>query len=356
MNQPTPYEQQQIQQIAGWKAEPPMIVVEALEVATHPIVLLAKQFVPDHAVRDAIECAYQASGVLAHRDDILTRAGVSDIKRLRCVGLERCDQLADEFSQIAGEGAMLRGAVVSSAGGVGAVLGMEVMVTFALKTIHTVGFCYGYCPEDPREKDFALRVLLTAAAGNMNEKQKAMDDVQSLGEFMLGEVVENVVEASTEKLAEEAIEQVSTTAAEDFLAERVLESGALRSIPFLGIILGAISDAAVAEHIGYVAKRAFQERWLRAQRKVTLIAADRRFARTRLGRAKGVIGALCYWSMFFASFGVSYPPLLLLSFLPDGNPVSRGFADGHEAAAYDHARLLNARNNRLNRTGNKLAA
>src|SRR5262245_22879693 len=111
----TPYEQQQANLIAGWKAEPPFIMVEALEIATHPIVAFAKQFVPDHAVRDAIECAYQASGVLAHRDAIMQRAGIDDIRKLRDAELAPCDRLADEFSRIAGEGAMLRGAVLSSA-------------------------------------------------------------------------------------------------------------------------------------------------------------------------------------------------------------------------------------------------
>jgi len=338
----TPYELRQVNQIAGWKAEPPFILVEALEIATHPIVMFAKQFVPEHAVRDAIECAYQASGVLAHRDEIMKRAGVKDVRMLRRVSLEQCDRLADEFAQIAGEGAMLRGAVISSAGGAGAILGMEVMVTFALKTIHTVGYCFGYSPEDPREKDFALSILLTAAAGNMEEKQQAMANVQSLEEYMLGEIVENVVETSTEKLAEEAVEQVSMTAAEDYLAERVLESGALRSIPLLGVLLGAISDAAVAEYVGHVAKRAFQERWLRSRMKIATIAPDPRFARSHLKRAKGIAGAMGYWSSFLISFSVSYPPLLLLSFLPDGNSASRGFADGRDAATSDHKRFVAA--------------
>jgi hypothetical protein len=330
----TEYEQQQVNGIAGWKAEPPLLLVEALEITTHPIVLFAKQFVPDNAVRDAIECAYQASGVLAHRDIIIKRAGVEDIREMRGVDLERCDTLADEFAKIAGEGAMLRGALISSAGGAGAVVGMEVMVTFALKSIHTVGFCYGYCPEDPREKEFALSILLIAAAGNMEEKEKAIADVQSLAEYMLGDVVEHVVE--------DAVERVSMTAAEDFLAERVLESGALRSIPLLGVLLGAISDAAVGEYICCVAKRSFQERWLRAGGKVVAIAPDQRFARTRLGRAKRLVSALCYWSSFFASFTISYPPLLLFSFLPEGNSASRGFADGRDAAVQDHKRIFAA--------------
>jgi len=269
----------------------------------------------------------------------LKRAEVTDIKELKRADLALCDTLADEFARKAGEGAMLRGAAISSAGGVGAVLGMEIMVTFALKTIHTVGFCYGYCPDDPREKDYALGILLTAAAGSMQEKQKAMSQLDSLEEFMLGEVVENVAETSTEVLAEEAIEQVSMTAAEDFLAERVLESGALRAIPLLGILVGAISDAAVAEYVGYVAKRSFQERWLRANGKIESIVPDSQFSRTRLGRAKSIVGATCYWTSFLVSFVVSYPPLLLLSLLPESNIVSRGCADGRDAAARDRDRL-----------------
>src|SRR5262245_61458101 len=280
----TPYEQAQLQEIAGWKAEPPLLMVRLLEAATHPIVQLAKQFVPNGAIHDAVEAAYQASGVIAHREQVAKQAGVSDVRVLSQGPLDRCDRLADRFAKIAGEGAMLRGAAISSAGGAGAVLGLEVMVTFALKAIHTIGYCYGYCPEDPREKQYALGILLAAAAGSVSEKQKAMADLNSLHEFIVGELVEDVVHTSAEKLAEEAVEQVSKSAAEDFLAERVLESGALRAIPLLGVLLGAISDAAVAEFIGHVAKRSFQERWLRASGKVLTIAPDPACARSGLTR------------------------------------------------------------------------
>lgn len=335
-----PYERTQVQQIAGWKAEPPLLMVRLLEAATHPIVLLAKQFVPTNAIHDAVEAAYQASGVIAHREDVAKQAGVTDVHTLCKASLQRCDELADRFAKIAGEGAMLRGAAISSAGGAGAVLGLEIMVTFALKAIHTIGYCYGYCPEDPREKQYALGILLAAAAGTMAEKQKAVADLESLHEFMVGELIEEVVHSSAEALAEEAIEQVSKTAAEDFLAERVLESGALRAIPLLGILLGAISDAGVAEFVGHVAKRSFQERWLRARGKVRLIAPDPQLARSRLTRAESLIGSACYWTSFLIGFTLTYPPTLLFSCLPEQGPIATGCNAGTMAAAVDCQKFL----------------
>ncbi|MFO0867737.1 MAG: EcsC family protein [Pirellulales bacterium] len=335
MNPLTPYEREQVQHIAGWKAESPLLVVELFEKLTHPLVRVAKQFLPEKAVGDAIQAAYKASEVFAHREDVIRRADVKDIRELRRASLQRCDDLADEFAKRAGEGAMMRGAVISGAGGAGAILGMEVMVTYALKTIHTVGFCYGFCPEDPRERDFALSVLLIAAAGSLEEKQHAMSESDRIKEFVAGEIVEDLAKDAVESMAEEALQGVAQQAAEDFLSERLLESGALRAIPFLGVVVGAISDAAVAQYIGRVAKYSFQERWLAVRGKVRQIAADESQVRTRFQRTEGVLAAGLYWTTFLTSFVVSFPPLFIAGLLPAGNAAERGLSAGKAAAVRD---------------------
>lgn len=337
MSTPTPYEQQQIRQIAGWKAEPPLLIVEIMETITHPIVGFAKRFIPENAVARGIDLAYKASEIFLHEEEIARRARVSDIYEMRDLDLETCDRLAEEFARKAGEGALMRGALVSSAGGVGALLGLEMMITFALKTVHTVGFCYGYRPEDACEREFALGVLLAAAAGSLAEKQRACEELQSLDQAQidreaLEEARANVAESVTEELTEEAVEQVSQSVAEDFLAERVIESTALRAVPLLGILVGAVSDAATAEYIGYTARRAFQERWLRNARKIESIAPDNGLARSRFSRARGTLGAGLYWTSFTLSFLVSYPPLFLSKLIPRDSAVARGCADGgHDA-------------------------
>ncbi|MFO0902534.1 MAG: EcsC family protein [Pirellulales bacterium] len=333
------YEQKQVDQIAGWKAEPPMLVIELFEKMTHPMVRIAKQFLPEMAVVDAISAAYKASEVFAHKESVLTKAGVADIRSLRRSDMQRCDKLADEFAVKAGEGAMVRGAVISGAGGLGAVLGMEVMVTYALKTIHTVGYCYGYTPEDPRERDFALGILLIAAAGSLEEKQQAIAETDKLKEYVAEEIVEDLTKEAIENMAEGAIERIAQQAAEEVISERILESGAMRSVPFLGVLFGAISDAAVAQYIGRVAKFSFQERWLAANGKVRSIAPDPKLARSRLRRAEGVLATGAYWTSFLASFVVSFPPLVVGALLPEGNPLERGFADGRRDAASDAKQL-----------------
>lgn len=335
----TPYEIEQTHHIAGWKAESPLLMVELFEKLTHPMVVVAKRFMPETAVRDAILAAYKAAEVFAHKEDILKQAGVSKIRELRGGSLERSDRLAEEVAKRAGEGAMMRGAVMGGAGGAGAILGMEVMVTYALKTIHSIGYCYGFDPEEPREPEFALKVLLIAAAGSLEEKQHAMAELDTLKEFVAGELVEDITKEAVESAAESAVERVAQQAAEDFLSERLLESGALRAVPFLGVLLGAISDAAVAQYIGRVAKYSFQERWLHNQHKIKTIAPDPAYARSRIQRTEGALASGLYWTTFLASFVVTFPPLFIMGLLPAGNAAERGFADGQTNAARDSRRL-----------------
>src|SRR5262245_26825627 len=96
----TAYEQQQVREISGWKAEAPALVVEALGLATRPLVRLAKRFIPKQSVKDAITIAYKNAEILAHREEVAKRAGVSDIHELQKANLKLCDDLAEHFTRI----------------------------------------------------------------------------------------------------------------------------------------------------------------------------------------------------------------------------------------------------------------
>jgi hypothetical protein len=316
----TAYEQQQVNEIAGWKAEPPLMIVEALDAVTRPFAHLAERFVPDQAVSDAINIAYRDAEILAHRADVAKTAGVADVHELRQGegDLARCDRLAQEFTRQAARRSAIR--AVGAAGG--PLMSMEIAMVFALKTVHTVGFCYGFTPEDPREKQYVLQTLLMASAGSMEEKQKAIVNLRSIEDLLVGDVVENVVENEVEGLVER------------FLAE-VAES----SFPLLGHVIQCATSAVATRHTGEVAMRVFQERWLRAHGKVEMIAPDPRLARSRLRRLEDVVSACIYWPSYYLSFGVTFPTLLLTRFLPKQNTVISGFADGGSAAMHDASQL-----------------
>ena len=261
----TGYEQLQVNAIAGWKAEPPALILEGMDAAARPIVKLAERFIPEQAVKDAIKIAYQDSEILAHREEVAKRAQVTDVHDLRYADLTTCDRLADEFVRSSASKAAVRGSMMPA----GALVGMEMSIMYALKAVHTIGFCYGFTPEDRREMAFAMHTLMVASAGSLREKQRAIVNLHSLEDVFVEELVEDFIE-----------EEMTT------FIERAIEEMAGSTIPLVGLALAGATNFAMTSLTAKVAKRVFQERWLRDNQKVKTIAPDPKVARTR-GAAGG---------------------------------------------------------------------
>lgn len=312
------YERSQVDAIAGWKAEPPALLVEVIDAVTHPVAKLAERFIPLQLVKDAIKIAYQNAETLAHREAVAEAAGVKDVRELRHADLATCDRLAEKFARDAAQKAAVRSAAVSA----GPVLAMEISTMYCLKTAHMVGYCYGYTPEDPREKFYVMQILLAAAAGSLSEKQKALVDLHSIEDELVEDIVENVIEGQVEEMV-----------------DRAVEDAAGRAIPLIGYVTQSLTNAMIAYHTGEVAKKLFQERWLRAQGKVSRIEPNPALARTRFERAETVLSNCIYWPCYFASFAAAFPVMLVASAIPKQNAVMQGFADGAKAAGEDLKKL-----------------
>ncbi len=310
----TPYERKQVNEIAGWKAEAPSLIDEVLDTISHPLVKLVERFVPQQTLKDAIMLAYKGSEVLSHRKDIVARAGVADVSELRSGDLARCDRLADEFARLSSTKAVVQGSAI----GAGPVLSMEVSVLYALKTVHTIGFCYGYTPSDARGPEFALRTLLVANAGSLKEKQDAMVKLNAIEDVIVEELAKNIMQNEL-----------------TMLVDRAVEMAAGLSVPFVGMLAQIVTSAAAAYYTAQVAKRVFQERWLRANGKVTRIAPDPRYARSQLQRAMRFASACVYWSSYYVSLTATLPFALAAILLPRQNAAVRGFVDGGAAASRD---------------------
>ena len=318
MTQLTPYEERQVHEIAGWKAEPPALAIEAMDALAHPLVKLAERFVPQQAVRDAITIAYQNSEILAHQSDVVKYAQVANIHELKRGDLAKCDRLAKHFALTASRNAVVRGAAMKS----GPVLSAELSMMYALKAVHTIGYCYGFGLHVARERQYALQTLLVASAASMQAKQQAIVNLRALEDELVEEILEDFIEEQFDAIVQQAVEEAAGN-----------------SIPMIGLAVGGLTNGAVTYHTALVATRVFQERWLRANGKIRTIAPDPRFARSRLQRAGRVISACVYWPSYAVAFAATYPTVLLSSFLPSQNAAVQGLIDGGAAASADVRQL-----------------
>ncbi len=311
-----PYESEQVRRIAGWKAESPSYVSGLLEKLTHPMVKLAEKSLPKNAVAEAINDAYASSEVSTHREKVLLSAGVSDLQDLWKADLAFCDRLADEFAEAAEQRAMLAGAGSGGGNLLSALIVVKALMNYCLKTIHTIGYCYGFGTEEPHERDYVLGIMLIASAGTLEEKQHAIVTVGNVEDTIFEEAFEDLIE--------------------DAMAEQILESGGLSSIPVIGILAGAMQFATMTQHVARIAQFTFQERWLRLNGKLAdRIPPERALARPWVKRAATTVGASAYWATFGVSFLVSVPVLWLFRFVPTNHALGRGMAAGSRAAAYD---------------------
>jgi len=318
-----PYENEQVRRIAGWKAEPPSYVSGLLEKLTHPLVKLAEKSLPKNTVAEAIHDAYASSEVSTHREKVLKRAGVAELHELRKADLAFCDKLADEFAEFAEQRAMLAGAGTGGGNLLSALIVVKAQMNYCLKTIHTIGSCYGFGTEEPHERDYVLGIMLVAAAGSLSAKQHAIVTV--------GNVEDTIFEEAFEELIEDA------------MAEQLLESGGLSAIPVIGILAGAMQFATMTQHVARIAKFVFQERWLRVNGKLAgRIQPERRFARPWVIRAGAGVGASVYWVTFGVSFLISVPVVWLFRFVPTNHTLGHGMAAGKQAASRDVDRLISA--------------
>ncbi|MFN0051644.1 MAG: EcsC family protein [Planctomycetales bacterium] len=317
----TAYEQQQVRRIAGWKAEPPSYISGLLDKLTHPLVKLAEKALPENTVAEAISDAYASSEVSTHREKVLLRAGVSDLHELRRVDLAVCDRLADEFAKLAEEKAMAAGAGTGGGNLLSAMIVVRSLLGYCLKTIHTVGYCYGFGTEEPHERDYVLGVMLISSAGTLKEKQNAIVTVGNVEEMILEEAFEELIE--------------------DAIAEQILSSGGLTAFPAVGILAGALQFATMTQHVARIAKFTFQERWLRANGRLeTRIAPDREYARSWARRVGANAASAMYWSTFGLSFLASVPALWMFRFVPKNHALGRGIADGRRVAVQDAVQLV----------------
>lgn len=317
----TPYEADQVEEIAAWKGEHPAVVAELFRAVTQPIADLAERVIPDSVARQAIHAMYNAAEATAWRRDIAQRAGVSDVTELREKPLEECDRLALEVGRSAERVAAVEGMLTGAGGVLTTLLDVPLLFGVALRTIIRIGHCYGYPLERKTDRAYVLGILVAALANTRERKQHLLVRLREIEELLLEEAQENLV----------------TEEAASFLFQLEI----FEEIPGVGAISGALLNYGTLHRVERAARHVFQERWLHDQGKLVHIAPqvdERRLPAT--GDWAGVLGRAAYHGSYCVGFGAAFAFYATASLVPRQSALARGVKDGAVAASEGVSRVF----------------
>jgi EcsC protein family len=289
----TPYESDQISQIAAWKSRAPGPIAEIARKITQPGGKLIGKVLPEAFVRVPIEQSYRLAVKLAGKNDVKRRAGVADLRDLRSKPLEDCDRLAQEtglFSQVF---ATAQGAATGAGGVLTTVIDIPLLLILSLRTILKIGHCYGYSLHRQRDQHFVLGVLIAAVSGTLATKRHRLDRIHQLEDWLIHEMHEEI-------LAEE-------------LLSVLFQLEVFEAIPGIGAISGAVLNLAFMRKVDETARRVFQERWLKDSGKVQSISPAPVHERDIATGWAGALGRVTYRGCYFAGFGVALPAFVLVN-------------------------------------------
>lgn len=220
--------------------------------------------------------------------DLRKRKGheVEDLADVRRLDLKQVDKVGRHGTDLyypgiaalsgAGTGLVISGGqlvTVASAGAgaapsAGAVVGAvaadaAAVLTLATRAVGHVALLYGYDPEDPNEKIFALSVVNTGTAVSATAKTAALADVSRLTQAL-------VRGKTWDALNKSVISKVSGQFAKAF-GVRLTKKSLGKFVPVVGILLGGTFNWATLEGIFDAADVAYRRRFL-AEKYPQLIA------------------------------------------------------------------------------------
>ena len=324
----TPYEREQIQEIAEWKSTEPSRLTQAVDAVTLPIAWGVKRVVPRDVVRKAIDLLDKVSSRdlgswrKAHLED-----GSWDLEQLRQGPLEACDQLALELIVSAEHTSAGRGLVVRQIGN--AIIGrvpFQLIAAFAL--IAKVGHCYGYPLNRPIDRAMLLDLLELSFVEQPAHRVALLDRLNA-----------SIDHPDLESLDTDAL---AVTAGRDVVADELADELVGR-IPVLGSVIGFVTDRTFIQTAGESAMRFFQERHLRDAGKVTSIPPSAvRLRKSSLSEVRDAVGQTLYAGGAIVGFTATFPVVFvgrMLSWWQ--NPITLGSIDGSTAAVRSAQAIVN---------------
>ncbi|KIL47031.1 EcsC family protein [Jeotgalibacillus campisalis] len=264
----TIYEKEQLEHINKWKNEEPSVLNQAYGAVLKPVSWVVEKVVPEMAIQGLLDGANEVGRYFADTKDLLRDGQVLKIQDLKYKDLELSDQLADDVHNWAIGLATTEGGVAGFFGLPGTLVDVPAIITFALRTIHKIGLCYGYDCKNEQDKKFVLGILAASGANSVEEKTAAILALKSIQNTIAKQTWKKMAGIATHQPfgREAAILAVKNLAKQ--LGINISKRKALQAIPFIGAFVGASSNGWYIKDVGWAARRAFQERWLIENEKI----------------------------------------------------------------------------------------
>lgn len=259
----TEYQRKQLALIQKWEKREPNVVSQIIEGVMSPFTKLFTKVVPDKLIESALKGANEAAVFFTDISDVKRDGKVDNIAELRKKDLELSDKLADSVRKWAIGTAMAEGAATGSTGVLGMGVDIPFIITFALRTIHKIGACYGYDinPSNAEEENvFALGVLSAASANNMEEKTAILFSLKQVSIMIQKNTWKKIGEMASKNFLAKGILNIKQIA--KIIGINLTKRKAGQTIPIIGGGIGAAMNGSFINDIARAAQKSYQKRWL----------------------------------------------------------------------------------------------
>lgn len=312
----TPYEAEQVEEIAAWKSLPPNPVSELLRKITLPSASLIEKLIPDSLALAAIEKGYNLATKLDSLEKVKREAGVADVTELRSQPLEVCDRLAFRIINRSQLISAVEGGLTGSGGMLTTLLDVPLLFVLSLMTIRKIGHCYGYPLDSGNDDRYVLSVLLVATSGTLEVRQRRLEQLRQIEDLLLEETQEEI-------LAEE-------------LTSFLFQLEIFEEVPGVGALSGAVLNWAFIRRVDVTARRVFQERWLRDNGKVKGIEPAKTLPQALAAGLIGTASRAAYSGCYYIGFGTTLPFWVVAAMVGSrDNALTQALREGATAASKD---------------------
>jgi len=263
------YEAHQLGEIVKWQKAEPGAVNKVMGFITKPLVWLTQKVVPNKVMEAALKGANTAGEYFADQSDIKRDAHVENISELKSKSLELSDQLSNGIHNWAIGLAGVEGGITGSIGLPGLAADIPAVVIFSIRTVHKIGYCYGFEAHTPSDNQFVMSILSAAGSNSMSEKITAIITLKQLEVILAKTTWKKMAERAAQIQLSKEGALLTIRALAKQLGINLTKRKAMQAIPIIGAGIGAAMNSDYLNDVSWAARRTFQEWWLVQNKKHT---------------------------------------------------------------------------------------